>query len=720
MIGNVTTSRNFQKTTRYVQRADAQQVYANFGAAVTNDADRIAEVMTTTAQQGVRVEKPCYHIAISPSAEDDLSQQDWYDFTEDFLSAMGLADRQAVGWLHHDATYPDGRPRPHLHLVVNRVGELGQTYSTSWDYRQVDTVLRHLERSYQLDAVPSASAVDIRRDPPGQVHRRATEQAQYEDSEHPRSTPPQPSLRRQLQTAIEAAIAPDTSPEDIAQQLQQQGIETRIEEQGWSFARDGLHLAGHQLGRRYSLNSVQQMVDQPTPQQDAQPDQQSEQAQAQRDRQRQRRLTMQEIMQESSEAQAGSQQRQRSARNLNSMGQSMMRDSEDVDGLTFIGGAIATVGAAVEIGEAFSQQLAQAKAKAEGKRATEQVQQLEAIGDRTTALEQSLIEQSQAGASLADREAVAAPSEVMPSSAADADSPAAQSLNLANERLSAIGEQLGVELETAEPIELDPTAPTGKQLDQMDAAIAQLDDRLGTLEEAVADITQAPDPTLTQGTDIAASLEQFTQARTQFRGETEPSAFASSAGVVALTREGFQGQDARLTITDADYGTVFEAAKPADGNWETQINELQPEQADTITQLPQSVEAYGQYKQGQQIVSALQGLTGDEFQGDRGQIDWRSQGSDFRYRFDIERQPDGRQQITGRDASGATVFNAAISQENDIFVTQNEIPDPHSHELFRRREQVLTPDWESSPETASQDITLGVQPRSSRQRELEL
>lgn len=707
MIGTLNTSRNFHKTTRYIRRAGAQQVYANFCAAVTNDADRIADVMQTTAQQSTRVEKPCYHIAISPSADDSLSQQHWYQFTEDFLRAMGLTNRQAVGWLHHDATFPDGQARPHLHLVINRVGAMGQTYSTSWDYRRVDSVLRDLEAKYQLEAVPPARTAEVKRDSPGQVHRFKTEQAQYHDAHHPRSTPPQPSVRRQLQASIDQAISSAASPEGIADLLSRQGIETRMTQQGWSFSKDQIHLAGNQLGRRYSLNSVQQMVDQQSQQTDSAPSPQ--------DRQRQRRLTMQDMMRESAEAQDGSAQREQSARQLNAMGQRMMRDSEDVDGLTMIGGAIAAVGTAVELGEAFSQKLEQARAKAQGKRATEQIKQLEGIGQRTTALEQSLMEQAHSGQSNHQTNVEPEPPEAIPSPDA-IQSPVADSLHLAHDRLTAIGEQLGIELDDVEPIELDPTASTDQQLDQMDEAIAQLDQRLGNLEEAVATLTQTPEK---QGAEIAQSLEQFTQARMQFRGETEPSAFSSSAGVVALTYEGFQGQDARITITDDDYGTVFESAKPAEGEWDTQINELQPEQIDIITQLPQSVEDYGQYKQGQQMVSALQTLTRQEFEGDRGQIDWRSKGSGFRYRFDIERQDDGTQRITGRDANRKTpVLNATISHDNDIFITQNDIPNSHSQELFQRREQALTP--EPIQDNASQTIMLGAQPRTSRTKELEL
>lgn len=711
MIGTINTTRNFRKTARYVQRSGPQQVYANFAAALSNDADQIAQTMTTTAQQGVRVEQPCYHIALSPSPEDRLSQGDWSRLSEDFLSAMGLADRQAVGWLHHDEHFPDGRPRPHLHLVVNRVGELGQTYNSSWDYRRVDTVLRQLEHSYQLTPVAPAPDADRKRDTPGQVQRMAAEQAQYQSPHHPRATPPRPSVRRQLQGTIDAAIAQASTPADIAQCLSRQGIHTRLGERGWSFAKDGVHLAGHQLGRRYSLTSVETMVNQQSPAQQPTPAAADPQL---KQRQRRRRLTMREIMQQSAAKDATSQQRQHSAQNLNTMGQRMMRDSEDVDGLTVIGGAIAATGAAVELGEAFTRHLKQARDQAQGKRATEQIEKLTEIGDRTTALEQTW----QQWRSPETGEASQPP---MDASTPDTNANAAtQSLNLAQERLNHLGSQMGLDLDAGEPLELDPAASTAQQLDQMDQAITQLDQRLGSLETAVLDLA-TPAPNQPTGTAVADSLAHFIQARSQFRGDTEPGPFHSSAGVVTLSREGWQGQDTRLMITDGDYGTVFEAEQTAGDPWQVTINELQPEQADKITQLPQSADAYGQYKQGQRLLGALQALAPSEFEGDRGQVDWSSRASGFSYHFDVERQQDGSQQIRGRDTNqGDQVFSATRSASGDIFVRQNAIPSAHSEQLFTRREQVLSPDWEPSPERERPSLMLGAPAQPSRQRELEL
>lgn len=778
MIGSVATSKSFQKTTRYVSRERSQPVYGNFPAAAADDPMAIARVMDSTAQQSDRVQKPCYHISISPSRGDELSKDDWANLTEDFLEGMGLEDKQAVGWLHEDEEFPDGTPRPHLHLVVNRVGALGKTYDTSWDYRKVDSVLRGLEEDYGLDAVTPAAEVDVKRDTPGQVHRIAAEQGQYENPKHPRTEPPKPSERSQIQRAIEEAIDEANSTAGIADFLSRQGINTRITERGWSFEKDGVAFAGSQLGRRYSMKSVEQTM---VNSQENPPQEEGDKGLEKR--QKQRSLTMQQVMQDTSDARNAGREFQREARNVSSLGQRTMQQTQEVDGTTIIGGALALAGTAAEIGSKFSQRLDQARERAESDRAIGQLNKLEEIGERTEALETKVRQAAAPEAPSENPEQLdtafdeatyedadgnlqwrptdqeqAATEQLLTDIEENSSSPSEQSFKLANERLTKLGEQLGVEIDDADPVEFDPSAPVGKQLDQMDAAISQLDDRLGTLEDAVkempaideempaingADVDVEADAAAVDDLPFAAlsrpeldnapavgeaeidevddelntpqSLENFIQARTQFRGETEPSPFTSSAGTVELTSEGFQGQDSRLTITDPDYGTVLEATKSADGQWQTQIDELEAEQAETIDQLPQSAEEYGQYKQGQQMIDSLQRLpqTANEFEGDRGRVNWKSSGSS--YRFDIERQEDGSQRVMGQNADGEAVFSATVS-DNSVVVNQNDIPAEESNELFAQREQELTPPEEDN----SQGITLGVQSNPTQRRELEL
>lgn len=724
MIGTIATTESFQNTLRYVARDRSQRIYANFSAGVMGDVNEMAHQMDAKAELSDRVEKPCYHIAISPAADDELSKREWIDFTQDFLSEMELDDRQAVGWLHHDEEFPDGSPRPHLHLVVNRVGGYGQAYPTSWDYRKVDTVLRDLEESYDLESVTPAEEIGVKRDTPGQVHRIETQQANYRNPNHPCTEPPEPSKRSQIQSAIDAAIEESVSVEGIAGFLHQQGINTRFSKRGWSFEKDGIAFAGNQLGQRYSMNSIEQTIMVNQANQD--PAQVAE-------RQKQRRRSMAEIMQESAEAKEASQEGLYQAKDLQRTGQGLTRQSDEVDGLTVIGGAVATVGALAELGARFSDSLERARLKAQSERAVEQVNKLEEIGDRTTQLEQSLVEQGQANDLAPQDSEVDATGTVEGSAIDEPATPFEKSYNLANERLSAIGEKLGVELEDAEPIELDPTASVGKQLDQMDAAIAQLDERLGTLEGAVNEVTQSPqeiggealqpentiqpEKAQPQQAGVAGSLENFVQARTTARGETEPSAFTSSVGTVELSREGFQGRNSRLTINDPEYGTVFEATKEAGGEWETQIDELTADQQGTLTRLPQSAEEYGQYKRGQQLIDAFQSLpqTRQQFEGERGTVAWdsgRPGAESIDYAFSIERQNDGTQQITGHDTlQSKDVFSATVGNDGTIFVDENTIPAEHTNKLISMRERELTP---PEPERTTRE------PRRSQQRELEL
>lgn len=701
MIGTVNTTESFQDTLRYVARDSSQRIFANFSAGVTDDVNEMARQMDMKAELSNRVQKPCYHISISPASDDELSTEEWVDFTQDFLNEMELDSRQAVGWLHHDEEFPDGSPRPHLHLVVNRVGGYGKAYSTSWDYRKVDSVLRNLEESYELESVTPASETDIRRDTPGQVRRFEKQQANYFNPNHPRSQHPESSKRSQIQDAIEEAITETASVEGIAAFLHRQGINTRFSEKGWSFEKDGIAFAGNQLGQRYSMNSVEELM----------VDNNVQQRRAQRSR------TMKEIMQDSARSEQNSRNVTYQARDLQRKGKRLIQKTPEVDGLTLIGGAVATAGALTEIGNQFGQSLEKARTETNSERAVSQINQLEEIGDRTERLELSLFDRD----SLQELEASAIDDDIDDTDIDAIDeldvdestNPFEDSYDLANQRLEGIGKRLGVEFEDTEPIQLDPTASIGEQLDQMDQAIVQLDQRLSTLEGAAREASL----TSQKPAAVAASLENFVNARTEFRGERVPSAFTSSVGTVELKQEGFQGRDSRLTITDPDFGTVFEAARESDGEWEMQINELTSDQKNTLTRLPQSAEEYGQYKQGQQMVAVFQShsQTKSRFEGERGTFTWDS-GSDsnaFAYQFSVERQEDGSQRVTGRDAiKDRDVFNATVKEDGTIFVDENDIPAKHTDKLLSTQQgQELKP---PAPEPKRKVL------QRSKQRELEL
>ncbi|WP_346294486.1 relaxase/mobilization nuclease domain-containing protein, partial [Sphaerothrix gracilis] len=403
-IVNAATTKDFRATHRYVAvREDKRpqvihsSVPQGIDALLGQEIDPIAtaEAMETQAAKSNRVEKPCYHISISVAEEDELSKLDWHQLATGFLKKAGLDEHQAVGYLHEDTTYPDSdEVRPHLHLVVNRIGEDGTAIPTSWDYYRFQNAIRDVEQEMGLTSEPNSWEVGRRRDPSGQVHRLAAEQTEYENSEHPRSKPPQPTVRTQLQDAIDNAIEQATSVEGITDFLSRQGIDSQLSDRGWSLEKDGIAFAGSQLGRAYSMNAVEQIMAESPEQKEQIIDAEWQPAEAEgsskadsKQRQKQRQRSMKQIMQETADAEEDSSDRQQQGRKIKRSGERLSRQSDEVDGLTFIGSTVAAAGGLLELGEKFGKEVRKARNRANNQRATEQIDKLEEIGDRTTALE---------------------------------------------------------------------------------------------------------------------------------------------------------------------------------------------------------------------------------------------------------------------------------------------------------------------------------------------
>ncbi|MGB3691665.1 MAG: hypothetical protein WA999_02975, partial [Spirulinaceae cyanobacterium] len=88
----------------------------------------------------------------------------------------------------------------------------------------------------------------------GQVHRIKKEQHEYEDGI--RDEPPEPSLKRQLQDAVDEGIKQSSCVEEVKEFLAQKDIQTRQTKLGWSFQIGDVPFAGYQLGSKYTLPAV--------------------------------------------------------------------------------------------------------------------------------------------------------------------------------------------------------------------------------------------------------------------------------------------------------------------------------------------------------------------------------------------------------------------------------------------------------------------------------
>lgn len=118
-----------------------------------------------------RCREPTLHFMWSPSPKDrPLSQKEWEAIADRTMKTMGLDGHQAIIVEHNDTAYK-GKPRPHMHMMVNAVHEEGRawrkriekadperkSYVTApgdsfWKTR-LDKLARQLERDYGLEQV---------------------------------------------------------------------------------------------------------------------------------------------------------------------------------------------------------------------------------------------------------------------------------------------------------------------------------------------------------------------------------------------------------------------------------------------------------------------------------------------------------------------------------------------------------------------------------------
>ncbi|NJN61289.1 MAG: relaxase/mobilization nuclease domain-containing protein [Coleofasciculaceae cyanobacterium RL_1_1] len=319
--------------------------------------------MEERSQLSSRVRKPCYHISLTlPQADtDNFSSDDWGELTQDFIERMELDDRQAVAYLHDDATYPDGETRSHVHLVVNRVGDDGRCIPTSWDYYRAQSALRQAEKHLGLTQEKSSWEVDRRRDTPDQVQRR-------QDA----SPLVPPTIRTQLQNSIDDAIDRVGSLDGMADFMRNLGVDVRVSDSGWSLKHERVAIQGSKLGRAYSAPAVKQRIAMAQ----SQPigDMLRESAEADRQEDRERR--------------ADNQQRIRST---DSLGQQIAgQDRDAIDGMTVMGAGVQAAAVAMKAIDSIQNAIADSQDEDRKKRLEETLERMKALGERTERVESQL------------------------------------------------------------------------------------------------------------------------------------------------------------------------------------------------------------------------------------------------------------------------------------------------------------------------------------------
>ena len=91
-----------------------------------------------------RTTNTVFHASLNPSPEDKLTDEQLRNIAQEYMERMGYGNQPYIVFKHKDIS------REHLHIVSLRVDELGRKISDSHEYDRSMSVLRELERKYDL------------------------------------------------------------------------------------------------------------------------------------------------------------------------------------------------------------------------------------------------------------------------------------------------------------------------------------------------------------------------------------------------------------------------------------------------------------------------------------------------------------------------------------------------------------------------------------------
>lgn len=237
MIAKSIKGRGFRGALAYdLQKENGRVIDTNMsGTTVRELAKEFGEIRKLRPKLG----KAVLHVSLSAAPGEHLDDEQWKQIAERYLHGMGLENNQYLVTRHMDTEHE------HVHLLVNRIRFDGSVTSDSHDYRRHETLMREIERDFNLQRVRSSN----------EVERHAPTKGEIEEG----LRTGMPSTRQRLQQLCDGAAEHCVSFTEYAERLESIGVElvpvTQLDGtkmSGLSYRLDGVMMKGSDLGRGYS------------------------------------------------------------------------------------------------------------------------------------------------------------------------------------------------------------------------------------------------------------------------------------------------------------------------------------------------------------------------------------------------------------------------------------------------------------------------------------
>jgi hypothetical protein len=250
MIGKTVKGNGFGGVLRYVfEKPEAQYIGGNMSSSTPR---ALACEFRAIASHNRRVQRPVAHISLSPSPEEELSDAIALDLAIAYMDRIGFAECQWVLVRHADTQTDDGKPRPHFHIVANRVKQTDYKVVRDWrDYRRSEVAIRELEKEFGLIEVQPSWEYERTAPSYGQLKKAEREQSALEP------------VKIQLQKAIDAAALDSPTMLEFIIRLKKSGVEAKVNfqstgrVQGLTYELNEIKFSGTQLGKAYTFPGIQ-------------------------------------------------------------------------------------------------------------------------------------------------------------------------------------------------------------------------------------------------------------------------------------------------------------------------------------------------------------------------------------------------------------------------------------------------------------------------------
>lgn len=261
MIGKATKGADFRGLLRYIFSKERSQLLGgNLGKQSILGMQQELEAISSLNH---RVRYPVLHLSLSPHPDDRLSDDRAFNLIDDMVNRCGYGDCQWVAARHDDTITLVGKPRPHYHVIINRVRLTDCRVVSAWkDWQRYEIVLQELREEYSLTGVIDSRDSPRRELTTVEVRRTRHSKNSLYDSHYSKKIDSAVGVRVQLQNAIDSAITIGTSVTSLSENLSTVGVTTVISSRGIKFEKDGMWFAGYQLGKGYTLKSLEQRLSQ--------------------------------------------------------------------------------------------------------------------------------------------------------------------------------------------------------------------------------------------------------------------------------------------------------------------------------------------------------------------------------------------------------------------------------------------------------------------------